>query len=152
MRNSRTVIAVCIALLSLLVVAGPTAASPAQSSRAMIDQINLARSQYGLPPLRQSASLTRSSRGFSRSIVRTRRFGHRSSIQASGRFRLLGEALAMHRGRRDKVRGTVRAWLRSPAHRAIVLTRSMHLVGAGVTHGRFGRGRATVWVLQTASR
>jgi uncharacterized protein YkwD len=146
------VIAVCLALLASLVLAGPASATPDQSSGEMIRQINIARSHYGLPPLRPSASLIHSSRGFSRAIIRTRRFGHRSRIQASGRFRLLGEALAMHRGRRDKVRGTVRAWLRSPAHRAIVLTRSMHLVGAGVSHGRFGRGRATVWVLQTARR
>lgn len=152
MRNSRAVLAVCLALLALLVVPGLASASPDTSSRAMIDQINQVRSHYGLRALRQSPSLTRSSRGFSRRIIWTGRFGHRSRIQASGRFSRLGEVLAMHTGRRDKVRGTVRAWLRSPAHRAILLTRSMHLVGAGVTHGRYGRWGATVWVLQTASR
>lgn len=74
-------------------------------------------------------------------------FGHQSSIQASSRFVLLGEALEMHSGRRFQVGATIRRWLASPSHRAILLSPVMRRQGAGVTRGRFGAGRATIWVL-----
>ena len=51
-----------------------------------------------------------------------------------------------------RVRGTVRTWLRSPPHRAVILTRSMNLVGVGMASGRFHGHRATIWVLQTGRR
>jgi uncharacterized protein YkwD len=74
-------------------------------------------------------------------------FRHLSRIQASGRFALLGEALAMHSGRRFRVRSTLNRWLGSPSHRAIVLSPTMRWLGAGVTRGRLGAMPATVWVL-----
>jgi uncharacterized protein YkwD len=43
-------------------------------------------------------------------------------------------------------------WLRSPSHRAVILTRSMNLVGAGMVRGRFRGRRATIWVVQTGRR
>ena len=36
----------------------------------------------------------------------------------------------------------------SPVHRAIVLTRAMRWIGVGMSRGRFGGGRAVIWVLQ----
>ncbi len=118
----------------------------------MVQVINKVRARHGLYPLRTSPSLQRSSKRFSRRLMAMNRFGHASRVSASRRFRRLGEALALHGGRRLKIRRTVRRWLRSSAHRRIVLTRSMRLVGAGVTRGRFGRSRATIWVLQTGRR
>jgi len=75
-------------------------------------------------------------------------FGHRGRVSASGRFHQLGEAIAMHGGSRPGVRGTVRQWLSSPSHRAIVLTRSMRWMGASMCRGRFGHHPAVIWVLQ----
>lgn len=153
MRKSYSVVLICLAFQALPAFASTTAqAAPADSSRAMIQQINKVRAHYGLAPMRQSPSLTRSAQNYSTRILRTDSFAHMNRIQASGNFRRLGEALAIHYGRRDKVRGTVRAWLRSPPHRAILLNTTMRWLGTGVTHGRFGRSRATVWVLQTGNR
>jgi uncharacterized protein YkwD len=114
----------------------------------MIDQINKARAHNGLRPLGMSPSLSRSSAGFSHSLMSVGRFGHAARIHASSRFHKLGEALAMHTGTGLGISGTVRQWLASPAHRPIVLTRSMHWAGAGVTRGRFHGQRTTIWVLQ----
>ena len=147
-------LAVCalVATLASSVTGAADARSPGQSTAAMVARINAVRAQHGLAPLRLSPSLTRSSRRFSRKLMRYDRFGHDSRIHASPAFRLLGEALAFHSGRRDAVGGTVRQWLHSPPHRAIVLTRSMRYLGAGVTHGRFGRAQATIWVLQVGRK
>jgi uncharacterized protein YkwD len=137
----------------IAVFAAPTELAMASGpSDEMIGVINEVRAKRGLYGLRASPSLQRSSGVFSNRLMATNRFGHGSRVSASGSFRRLGEILAMRRGRRLKIRRTVRNWLRSPRHRAIVLTRSMRYAGASVTRGRFGRSRATIWVLQTGAR
>jgi hypothetical protein len=75
-------------------------------------------------------------------------FGHRAHGSASPRFNKLGEALAMHSGRKPGVRRTVRQWLASPVHRKIVLSRGMPWIGLGMSRGRFGGHHAVIWVLQ----
>jgi uncharacterized protein YkwD len=138
--------AACV--LASLTLALPTSAEANHASNVMVAQINKVRARHGLPPLRSSPSLNRSSRRFARTMIRRDFFGHRSRVSASRRFRRLGEALAMHSGRRPGVRGTLRGWLRSPSHRKLVLTRSRRYVGAGMARGRLGRGRAVIWVMQ----
>ena len=150
MRPSR-VITVC--MLVLLVLALPSTASAkrvhAAAASTMIAKINQVRARNGLPPLRTSGALLSSTARFSSTIVRTDVFAHRSRVSAGKRFHKLGEALAMHTGTRLGVSSTVRMWLRSPTHRAVILTRSMNLIGAGVSRGRFRGRRATIWVVQT---
>ena len=126
-------------------------AKPAQAAAAnsMVAKINSVRARNGLRPLRTSPSLGGSSARFARWLMRRGVLGHGSRVRASGRFRRLGEALALHGGRRLAIRSTVRRWLRSPSHRSVLMTRTMRWVGAGVVRGRFRGRRATLWVLQT---
>jgi hypothetical protein len=80
-------------------------------------------------------------------------FGHRARVSADRRkFRRLGEAVAMHSGGARRIGFTIRAWLRSPAHRRIVLTRSHRWLGAGLARGGFGGRRKAIWVLQVGER
>jgi uncharacterized protein YkwD len=144
----RPVRRVAVCMLALAALALPAPAQASHATGLMIGKVNQVRARHGLPPLRSSPSLKRSSRRFSNFLMARDVFGHRSRVSASRRFRRLGEALALHGGHRLGVSGTVRSWLRSPTHRAIVLTRTRNLVGAGCTRGRFGGGRATIWVLQ----
>jgi uncharacterized protein YkwD len=137
---------------ALVVLAGPATAAAGgtaneRAERKMTSAINAVRAQHGLPAFERSASLTGSAERYSRYLMENDVFGHQSSIQASSRFALLGEALAMHTGRRFNVWSTVRQWLGSPSHRDILLSPVMRRQGAGVTRGRFGSGRAVVWVL-----
>ena len=153
MRLARLLAVCSLAAVSTVALVGSAdARSGRQSTHAMASQINKVRAQHGLRPLRLSGSLTRSSRRFSHKLMARDRFGHASRIRASAAFHGLGEALAFHAGRRDAVSSTVRQWLHSPFHRAIVLHRSMRWLGTGVTHGRFGRSRATIWVLQVGRK
>jgi uncharacterized protein YkwD len=114
----------------------------------MIQAINHARAQRGLPALRRSSSLMGSAGRFSEWLLANDTFGHLSRIQASSQFVALGEALAWHSGRQFRVRTTLSRWLDSPAHRPIVLSPVMRWLGTGAARGHMGAVRATVWVLQ----
>jgi uncharacterized protein YkwD len=142
-------VTVCSLVVLLLLVGGSSAAAAPGRSAQMVAAINKVRARQGLPALRSSRSLNGSAGAFSSRLIRSGRFGHASRVQASGRFRSLGEALGLHMGRGLGIRSTLRLWLRSPPHRAIVLTRSMRWVGVGVATGRYHGHRAAIWVLQT---
>jgi uncharacterized protein YkwD len=114
----------------------------------MIDKINAARARHGAPPLRPSPSLRRSALAFARHLMRRDLFGHAARIRASPRFRALGEVLAIHRGRRPRRSFTVRAWMGSPGHRSVLLSRMFRRVGAARARGRFHGRRTTIWVVQ----
>jgi uncharacterized protein YkwD len=114
---------------------------------AMVAAVNRARAARGLGPLRASPSLGRSARRYAAWMLRRDYFGHLQEIRASRHFRRLGETLALHFGRRAQVRGTVRRWLRSPAHRPLLLSHGFRALGAGRATGVFHGRRATTWVL-----
>jgi uncharacterized protein YkwD len=132
----------------LLLLAGTTAAqaaSPAQ--RAMVQKVNSVRAAHGLRALRQAPKLRRSARSYAAWMLRHDYFGHLGRIRASSRFGLLGENLAWHSGGRPRVGWTVRAWLGSPGHRALLLHPRFRWLGAGMARGTMGSYRATAWVL-----
>ena len=143
-------VAARMAALALLALPASAAAATAaeRAEQRMAAAINEVRARHGLHALQPSSSLTGSAGRFSRWLVEHDHFGHLGSIQASSRFELLGEALAMHTGRRFRVRATLSRWLGSAVHRSIVLSPVMGSFGTGVTRGRMGTTPATVWVLQ----
>jgi uncharacterized protein YkwD len=144
----RTVAAATAVLTTLAVPASAAGITPNQRAEGqMTKAINEVRAQNGLPAFRRSASLTASAERYSQWLMSHDVFAHQSSIWASNRFKLLGEALEWHSGRKFDVRGTLQRWLGSPSHRAIVLSPVMRRQGAGVTRGRFGSRKATIWVL-----
>jgi uncharacterized protein YkwD len=144
----RTVAAMTAALVLLATPAtGSARTAGDRAEDRMIEVINEARSQHGLHALRRSSSLMESAGRFSSWLLDRNTFGHLSRIRASSRFDLLGEALAMHSGRRFRVRSTLSRWMGSASHRAIVLSPSMRWLGTGVTRGRMGAMPATMWVL-----
>ena len=147
----------CACMLTCLALAAPAAPAPIArkaSANKMVAKLNAVRARHGLGPLRVSPSLTTSAGQFARWIVAHDYFGHRGGgVSADhGRFHDLGEALAMHSGRRLGIGPTVGSWLRSPPHRAVVLTRSMRWAGVGVARGRIGSRFRVVWVLQVGRR
>jgi uncharacterized protein YkwD len=131
-----------------LLLAGPAAAdAAAPAQRAMVKKVNSVRAAHGLRPLRPAPVLHRSARGYAAWMLRHDYFGHLGRIRASSRFGLLGENLAWHSGGRPRVGWTVRAWLGSPGHRALLLHARFRWLGAGMARGTMGARRATAWVL-----
>ena len=96
-----------------------------------IAAVNAERARHGLKPLVQHAVLERSAERFADRLVRTKRFAHESRIRVpAGRFAHLGEVLAQG-GRTFTPAHAVRAWMGSPPHRRILLSRTFTHAGAG---------------------
>jgi uncharacterized protein YkwD len=129
-----------IVLVALLLV--PASAN----ADAVIEAVNVERAHHGLPALNVSVRLERSSTALARQLMRDQRFDH-EPIRPSG-FGLFGEALLLDYTERARAATAVEAWMDSPEHRRVLLTRSMRYVGAGVSRGDFEGERATLRVLQ----
>ena len=125
----------------------PAASADAGPRGAMVKKVNEYRAKYGLRPFRHARSLSRSASGWSRLMMSRDFFGHGAGIRAPRKFRRLGETLSIHHGHRRRVSRTVRGWLASPGHRALLLSPSFRYVGAGISYGTFRGRRATIWVL-----
>jgi uncharacterized protein YkwD len=147
----RTAMSTTLAMCALAA-AGPAQASSSETPLRMLAAVNHVRSDHGLPPLRDAPVLRRSASAYARWMLRADYFGHQSRIQASPRFTMLGENLAWHSGRRPLVRFTVRQWMNSPPHRAIMLHRGFRWLGAGMARGRYSGTPATMWVLHLGRR
>ena len=113
----------------------------------MIAKVNAYRAQHGLGPLHSSSSLNRSASRYARHMMKPHYFGHAGRIQASRRFRTVGEILEMHRGYGARTSAALKAWGDSPGHRAIILDGRFKYVGAGVFHGKYQGHRMTFWVM-----
>jgi uncharacterized protein YkwD len=137
--------AFCLAAACLVV--APASALAGAKQDALIAEVNAARAASGLAALTTSSHLNRSATALAGRLMREGWFGHPGTIQAGGGFHSLGEALRLHTGTRPRYRATVRAWLRSPAHRGLVLSPGFTHVGAGIARGVFLGRPSTIWVL-----
>jgi uncharacterized protein YkwD len=113
----------------------------------MVAAVNEVRAQHGLPALSAAASLHRSAQRYARWMLRNDYFGHMGQIRASSRYSMLGENLSWHSGGRPRVDRTVRSWMDSPPHRALILHPGFRWLGAGPARGTLGGRRVTAWVL-----
>ncbi len=78
-----------------------------------------------------------------------KRFGYSAG---AGSWRL-GENIAWGKRKRGGARQILKAWLKSPPHRATLLDNSYEHIGIGLKRGRFGgSSTAAVWVLQIGCR
>jgi uncharacterized protein YkwD len=139
-----------IAMACAALVAAPEASAGERLSdgERMIGAVNALRASHGLAPVGFSKHLARSSRRYAAWQMNADWFGHAERVRTGGRWTSLGETIAMHRGHRPRVHVTLRGWARSPGHAALLLSPNFSEAGAGLSRGRFGRRRATIWVLQ----
>jgi len=134
--------------------ARPGVASPRALERATACVIDAERRRRGRSALRTTARLQRAARAHARDMVARDYFAHLApdGTRVSDRIRRtgylrgvrawhVGEVLAWGVGPRGSARATVRAWLRSPPHRAVVLDRSFRDVGVAIVSGAPTSGR-----------
>jgi uncharacterized protein YkwD len=144
LRFLRTLVVCSLAVAAVALPAAPaSASSPGQRAVASLNKI---RASHGLGPLRVSPSLRRSSGRYARLMLKQDFFGHQARISVSRRFRRGGETLALHYGRRVSAGWEVRAWMHSPPHRRLLMSRRFTWVGISAARGRMGRQRAVTWV------
>jgi uncharacterized protein YkwD len=114
--------------------------------REVIDGINAARGQQGLPPVRAHRGLSRAADTHSRDMLRADFFDHASSdgtsfdqrVRRFTRARMVGETIAALRRRQGGAGTVVQMWLESPPHRAIVLEPRFRRVGIARRFGTLG--------------
>jgi uncharacterized protein YkwD len=147
----RSRMALCAVLVCGAMLAAPAQAAAGGNQERMLHALNAVRAQHGLAPFNGSPSLHRSASSYARWMLRADFFGHLARIRASG-FSRLGEALAWHSARRARVSSTVRGWMGSPPHRALILNPGFRWVGSGMARGRLQGWRATTWVLHFGGR
>jgi uncharacterized protein YkwD len=145
-------------------VAAPTALAASarltSTETAVIRLMNKVRARHGLPALKASRRLARAADGHSSDMLRHDFFAHQSSdgtsfdrrVRSYARARRVGENLAMLPGVRRAARKVVSMWLRSAAHREILMSRRFRRVGVGKRSGQLGGQKATVYTVDFASR
>jgi uncharacterized protein YkwD len=144
MSRVRTVALLLCMLATALALPGGASAN---KSIDMLNAVNGVRAQNGLGPLRYSRTLAHSAHSYSRTMMHRGYFGHDSRIHASRRFHSLGEILEWRRGLHPRVGATLRDWMNSPPHRAVILNGAFKYAGAGFVRGRFHGHRATIWTM-----
>jgi uncharacterized protein YkwD len=134
----------------------PSRMSHRRARAALLCAINRARAAHGLPAWALDPSLRRAAGRHAMDMVRRHYFAHvgaggldvLSRLHAAGwSGTAYGEALAWGCGARATPRATVRGWLASPMHRAIVLSPLYRAAGAGLADRAPGGCRGGTWVL-----
>jgi uncharacterized protein YkwD len=126
----------------------PYEANPGLVREAMLCEIAAARERRDARPLRSSAELDLAAVRHATDMFERRYFSHTSPgggdvgdrVRRSGFARpdcswRVGEILAWGVGGRSTARGTVRAWLRSPSHRRILVADRYGQLGLGTQLG-----------------
>jgi uncharacterized protein YkwD len=136
--------------------------STGRRERTMICMLSYARVAKGLRALRLYRPLRVSAVHKARDIRRCHRFSHEACdreafywVQRVGFFKrpsLAGEILAFGRRRGGTPLSTMRQWLGSSTHRAVILHRGFDLVGVGSIRARLHGSRVTLWVAHLGYR
>ena len=140
------------ALVACLLVPTFPASAAGSAEDQMLSKINSYRASHGLPKVRKSKSLASSAERYSWKQMRNGYFGYSSRIQASSKYRRLGEILAWRKGTSAAINATFRMWLNSGGHRSVIVDRNFRYAGAGFAAGNFRGGRAAIWTVQFGSR
>ena len=130
-----------------------------RAERKVVRIVNRIRRRHGLRRLRASRSLARAATAHSGDMLRRDFLGHHSSdgtpmsmrVRRYTRARWIGENIAAVSGRRT-ARRAVRMWMRSPSHRAVLLSPAGRRIGIGKRRGKLGSARRAVFTADLASR
>ena len=146
----------------------PTASSIEVAHDATLCLINRQRTSRGLKALKSNGRLRAAAEGYSRHMVRHTFFAHDSAVDGSSmssRIRRadylrgakgwrIGENLAW--GSRDRAtpRNIVQAWMKSPPHRANILSHGFREIGIGIAAGAPVKvdGRAATYTTDFGAR
>jgi uncharacterized protein YkwD len=144
---------------------GIASASSTPPRKLLLKRINHSRARHGLAPVSSSRALHVAAIRHSDDMLVRDYFAHTSPTGSTLTHRILrtgyvsgyswvaGETLAWGWGTQSGPRATVRAWLHSPEHRAILLSSKYHTIGIARACGRFlGYSGACVWTADWVTR
>jgi uncharacterized protein YkwD len=170
-RVSQSAAAAC--LIALVITAAPagaascsgasaraSSASPGKLRSALLCLVNHKREASGLRALKVDRRLQKAATRHARDMVRNRYFAHQrpggpdlaARLRRAGwRGSAWGETIAYGCGRMGTPRATLRMWMHSTPHRAILLSGTYRHGGIGVTDSALC-GRGSMWVLDVGRR
>ena len=122
-----------LACTGVLALAAPAETAPTTMERRLIAQINDARSERGLRKLRIGPTIQVGAHSWARHLRLSDSF-HHARVRAG-----TGEVLAWGTCSWFNPAAAVRAWLRSPSHRYVMLRPGFRFVGAGWSRGSWSR-------------
>ena len=130
-----------------------------RTERKVIRIVNRIRARHGLRRLRASRRLARAASVHSGDMLARDFLSHASSdgtgmaqrVRRYTRANWIGENIAALSGRAT-ARRTVRMWMQSPPHRAVLMSASGRRIGVGKRRGRLGSARRAVFTADLASR
>jgi uncharacterized protein YkwD len=141
------------------------AASSTPPRKLLVKRINHVRARHGLAPVSSSRALHVAAIRHSDDMMGRDYFAHTSPTGSTMTDRILktgyvsgynwlaGETLAWGWGTQSGPRATVRAWMHSPEHRAILLSPKYRTIGVARACGRFlGYSGACVWTADWVTR
>ena len=138
-RLAASVLILAIACAPFVAAAEPAGA--ARIERAVLDQVNAARRERGLPPLTADPTLAEIARTYSCAMAEREFFDHTAPDgstmgdrlrAADVRYRAAGENIARIETRGDPAERAVAGWLKSPGHRENMLSKGFTTTGVGV--------------------
>jgi len=132
----------------------PAATAAASTNTAIVRRVNDVRVRHDLPRLKMSTALGQaaaahctemlSAQGLSHGALETRL----QTYVAAGAY---GETIAwMPLGPAASPGAVVRAWMNSPPHRAVLLSRTFHRIGVAAQSGVMGGQRGTSFTADVA--
>lgn len=136
-----------VSAFAIAAVPQPASAARSFAGEGMMDAINSVRANHGLRQLKRSDRLVRSSSSRAELMMRGDFFAHPAQLRVPT-FDRVGEILELHGGRRPRMGRTIRLWLNSYGHRAVMLSSRYRRIGAARAVGRYQGDRATIWVVR----
>jgi uncharacterized protein YkwD len=116
----------------------------ASSEQQVLALLNQIRAQHGLGTLTANTSLRDAARAHSADMLQKSYFDHNgpggtwdARIARYLKSTMVGETIAWGTGSYGSPAGIVSLWMRSPTHRAIILTGGLHRVGLGLALGTY---------------
>src|SRR3954466_12008675 len=156
--KSRIIATLAAALIILALVAAPAAQASTAYRWQLITAINKTRLAYGLPRVYLARGLGDVAQRHSSDMLSRHYFAHTSPTGSTLYYRVMhsrfqrvgawwaGETLAWGAGTYATPAQTIRMWLNSPTHRAILLSPRYTCIGVGRAVGTFeGYRNAVVW-------
>ncbi len=163
MKTPKGIIIVLIAVVCSLFLAAPALASTSLNhyEKQLFGLINKQRAKHGLAQLRLNGKLVNSTRAHSADMGRQKYFSHDSPDGETWSSRIVrygytrngcsywkaGENLYYGAGVYSDPVAVIDAWMRSSAHRAVILTKTFRDVGVGAVKSDDGYGNVDgpVW-------
>jgi uncharacterized protein YkwD len=133
----------------------PAASAAGSTNSAIVRRVNDVRVRHDLPRLKMSPALSQAAAAHCDEMLSTQGLSHgalESRLQHYVSAGTYGETIAwMPIGPAASPGAVVRAWMNSPPHRAVLLSRSFHRIGVAAERGTMGGQRGTSFTADVAS-